>query len=133
MVLNPFFTQGTSSEQNLVQDLINEQLRTYGVDIFYLPRKFMTENTVIREVVQSKFDMALPLEAYVDNYDQYSGAGNILSKFGIESNGRTDSILASMPPAVNWPFRLSKNIIRNESKLLRFINKNWNQHIDYEI
>ena len=55
------------------------------------------------------------------------------TKFGIESNGRTDSILASMPPAVNWPFRLSKNIIRNESKLLRFINKNWNQHIDYEI
>ena len=51
------------------------------------------------------------------------------TKFGIESNGRTDSILASMPPAVNWPFRLSKNIIRNEKKLLRFINKNWNQHI----
>jgi len=51
------------------------------------------------------------------------------TKFGIESNGRTDSILASMPPAVNWPFRLSKNIIRNEKKLLRFINKSWNQHI----
>ena len=73
MVLNPFFTQGTSSEQNLVQDLINEQLRTYGVEIFYIPRKFVTEKSVIREVVQSKFDLALPLEAYVDNYDQYSG------------------------------------------------------------
>ena len=94
MVLNPFFTQGTSSEQNLVQDLINEQLRTYGVDIFYLPRKFMTENTVIREVVQSKFDMALPLEAYVDNYDQYSGAGNILSKFGIESKDEVRLIIS---------------------------------------
>ena len=94
MVLNPFFTQGTSSEQNLVQDLINEQLRTYGVDIFYLPRKYMTENTVIREVVQSKFDMALPLEAYVDNYDQYSGAGNILSKFGIESRDEVRLIIS---------------------------------------
>jgi hypothetical protein len=94
MVLNPFFTQGTSSEQNLVQDLINEQLRTYGVDIFYLPRKFMTENTVIREVVQSKFDIALPLEAYVDNYDQYSGAGNILSKFGIESKDEVRLIIS---------------------------------------
>ena len=73
MVLNPYFTQGTSSEQNLVQDLVNEQLRTYGVEIFYLPRKFATEKSVIREVVQSKFDLALPLEAYVDNYDQYSG------------------------------------------------------------
>ena len=85
MVLNPYFTQGTTSEQNLVQGLINEQLRTYGVEIFYLPRKFVTEQSVIREVVQSKFDLALPLEAYVDNYDQYSGAGNILSKFGIQS------------------------------------------------
>ena len=55
MVLNPFFTQGTSSEQNLVQDLINEQLRMYGVDIYYIPRKYMKEKTVIREVVQSKF------------------------------------------------------------------------------
>jgi len=94
MVLNPFFSQGTSSEQNLVQDLINEQLRTYGVDIFYLPRKYLSENTVIREVVQSKFDIALPLEAYIDNYDQYSGAGNLLSKFGIESKDEVRLIIS---------------------------------------
>ncbi len=93
-MLNPFFTQGTSGEQNLVQDLINEQLRMYGVDIFYLPRKYVKENTVIREVVQSKFDMALPLEAYVDNYDQYSGAGNILSKFGIQSQDEVRLIIS---------------------------------------
>ena len=93
-MLNPFFTQGTVGEQNLVQDLINEQLRMYGVDIFYLPRKYMTENTILREVVQSKFDMALPLEAYVDNYDQYSGAGNILSKFGIESKDEVRLIIS---------------------------------------
>ena len=93
-MLNPFFTQGTRGEQNLVQDLINEQLRMYGVDIFYLPRKYLTENTIIREVVQSKFDMALPLEAYVDNYDQYSGAGDILSKFGIESKDEVRLIIS---------------------------------------
>ena len=94
MVLNPFFTQGTSSEQNLVQDLINEQLRMYGVDIYYIPRKYMAENTVIREVVQSKFDDALPIEAYVDNYDAYSGAGDVLSKFGIESKDEVRLIIS---------------------------------------
>ena len=94
MVLNPFFTQGTSSEQNLVQSLINEQLRMYGVDIYYIPRKYMTENTVIREVVQSKFDSALPIEAYVDNYDAYSGAGDVLSKFGIESKDEVRLIIS---------------------------------------
>jgi len=93
-MLNPYFTQGTKSEQNLVQDLINEQLRMYGVDIYYIPRKYMTEKTVIREVVQSKFDNALPIEAYVDNYDAYSGAGDVLSKFGIESKDEVRLIIS---------------------------------------
>ena len=55
-MLNPYFQQGARSEQNLVQDLINEQLRMYGVDIYYIPRKYITEKTIIREVVQSKFE-----------------------------------------------------------------------------
>ena len=93
-MLNPYFTQGTTGEQSLVQNLINEQLRMYGVDIFYLPRKYLTENTVIREVVQSRFDLALPLEAYVDNYDEYSGAGNLLTKFGIESKDEVRLIIS---------------------------------------
>ncbi len=84
MALNPFFTQGTKNEQNLVQDLINEQLKMYGVECYYLPRKYLTTNTIIREVVQSKFDDAYPLEAYVNNYDVYQGNGTVLSKFGIE-------------------------------------------------
>lgn len=94
MALNPYFTQGTSGEQNLVQDLVNEQLRMYGVDIFYLPRKYLTTNSVIREVVQSKFDVAYPLEAYVDNYDEYSGGGNLLSKFGIQSQDEVRLIIS---------------------------------------
>lgn len=93
-MLNPFFTQGTKSEQNLVQDLINEQLRMYGVDIYYIPRKYITEKTVIREVVQSKFDNALPIEAYVDNFDSYGGAGDVLSKFGIESKDEVKLIIS---------------------------------------
>ena len=48
-MLNPFFQQGSSGEQSLVQDLINEQLRMYGVDVHYMPRKYMNEKTVMRE------------------------------------------------------------------------------------
>lgn len=84
MALNSYFLQGSKSEQNLVQSLINEQLKMYGVECYYLPRKYLTTNTVIREVVQSKFDDAYPLEAYVNNYDVYQGNGTVLSKFGIE-------------------------------------------------
>jgi len=75
MALNPFFTQGTKNEQNLVQDIVNEQLKMYGVECYYLPRKYLTTTTIIREVIQSKFDDAYPLEAYVNNYDVYQGNG----------------------------------------------------------
>ena len=84
MALNPFFQQGSSTEQNLIQDLINEQLKMYGVEVYYLPRQYATENSVIKEVIQSKFENAYPIEAYVDTYDGYNGLGTLMSKFGIQ-------------------------------------------------
>jgi len=83
-MLNPFFLQGSKAEQGLIQDLINEQLRMYGVDVHYLPRKYVTSKTVLKEVIESKFDHGYPLEAYVNTYDGYEGQGTILSKFGIQ-------------------------------------------------
>ena len=83
-MLNPFFQQGSKTEQSLIQDLINEQLRMYGVEVYYIPRKYATTNTIIREVVESKFDDAYPLEAYVNTYEGYDGQGTILSKFGVQ-------------------------------------------------
>jgi len=93
-MLNPYFQQGSRSEQNLVQDLINEQLRMYGVEIHYLPRKYLSENTVIREVIQSKFDDAYPIEAYVDNFDGYGDNTTILSKFGIQATNEITLIIS---------------------------------------
>ena len=83
-MLNPFFLQGSKGEQNLVQDLINEQLKIYGVEVYYIPRKFVTTNTVIEEVIQSEFSNAFPIESYVSSYDGYGGQGTLLSKFGIQ-------------------------------------------------
>lgn len=84
-MLNPFFLQGSKTEQSLIQDLINEQLRMYGVEVYYLPRKYLTQKTSIREVIESKFDIAYPIEAYVENYDGYADNTTILSKFGIQA------------------------------------------------
>lgn len=84
-MLNPFFLQGSKTEQSLIQDLINEQLRMYGVEIYYIPRQYITKKTVIREVIQSKFEYAYPLEAYLVNYDGYGNNTTILSKFGIQA------------------------------------------------
>ena len=83
MALNPFFLQGAQSEQRLIQDLINEQLQIYGVEVTYIPRKFVRKQTIIKEVQSSKFDDNFALEAYVNTYEGYSGAGDVLTKFGV--------------------------------------------------
>ena len=83
MALNPFFLQGSSSEQRLAQDLINEQLRMYGVEVTYIPRKFVDTDNILNEVQSSKFDDNFAIEAYVNTYDGYSGQGDIMTKFGM--------------------------------------------------
>ena len=82
-MLNPFFLQGSQSEQRLVQELINEQLRMYGVDVTYIPRKIVNRDTILNEVETSKFDDNYTIEAYVNTYEGHSGAGDILTKFGM--------------------------------------------------
>ena len=83
MALNPFFLQGSQGEQRLVQDLINEHLRIYGVEVTYIPRKFVARETIMEEVTSSKFDDNFLIEAYVNTYEGYSGSGDILTKFGM--------------------------------------------------
>jgi len=82
-MLNPFFLQGSKGEQGLVQDLVNEQLRMYGIECHYIPRKLVTSRTIMKEVTESRFEQAFPLEAYLMNIDGYAGSGDILSKFGV--------------------------------------------------
>jgi len=93
-MLNPFFQQGARTEQNLLQDLINEQLKMYGVEVHYLPRKYITENSIIREVVQSAFDDAYPIEAYVESFDGYGDNPTLLSKFGIQATNEITLIIS---------------------------------------
>ena len=83
MALNPFFLQGSQGEQRLVQSLINEQLKIYGVEVTYIPRKFVRKQTIIKEVQSSAFDDNFLLEAYVNTFDGYGGQGDIMTKFGV--------------------------------------------------
>ncbi len=55
----------------------------YGVEVTYIPRKFVNRKTIIEEVQSSRFDDNFAIEAYVNTYDGYSGAGDILTKFGV--------------------------------------------------
>jgi hypothetical protein len=94
MALNPFFLQGTREEQSLIQDLVNEQLRMYGIEVYYIPRKYITTKTIIKEVIESEFDNAYPIEAYLNNYEGYSDNTQLLSKFGIQSTNEISLIIS---------------------------------------
>ena len=84
MTLNPFFLQGSPGEQRLVQDLINEQLTVYGVEVYYLPRKIFKTDNIIREIQSSKFDDVFLIEAYINNYDGYAPGSDLMTKFGLK-------------------------------------------------
>lgn len=83
-MLNPFFINGTNTEQNLIQDLINEQLKMYGIEVYYMPRQIFSEGKVIRDVLFSKFKNAFPIEAYLLNYDGFDQNSVLMSKFGVK-------------------------------------------------
>ena len=83
MALNPFFLQGSQSEQRLVQDLVNEQLKIYGVEVKYLPRRIIKKDNIFTEIQSSRFGDNFSIEAYVNTFDGYGGAGDIMTKFGM--------------------------------------------------
>lgn len=92
--LNSYFLQGSPSEQRLIQDLINEQLKMYGQDVLYMPRRIIGENTVIKEVTASKFDDSFRIEAYLMNFEGFGGNGDLLTKFGIRSNDEINLVIS---------------------------------------
>ena len=94
MALNPFFLQGSSNEQFLVQDLINEQLKIYGIDIYYLPRKVLSVDSIIRDVETSKFDDSFLIEAYLDNYEGYAPGSDIMTKYGLRLKNEINLVIS---------------------------------------
>ena len=47
------------------------------------------------------------------------------TKFGLESGGRTKSILSSLPPAVSYPFETPEHLLEFEKKLNRVLETCW--------
>jgi len=94
MALNPFFLQGSANEQYLIQDLINEQLKIYGIDVYYIPRKFIRTDNILKEVETSKFDDNFIIEAYLDNYEGYAPGSDLMTKFGLRLKNEINLIIS---------------------------------------
>ena len=80
---NVYFTQGTRTEQLLIEDLIIESLRIYGQEVFYIPRTLVSKDDILGEDRLSQFKTAFPIEMYFENVDSFAGQGPFLQKFGL--------------------------------------------------
>ena len=86
---NTYFTHGTRNEQFLLQNLVEEHLKMFGMDVLYCPRKLIQKDGVFNEEVISEFDDSYLIEAYLENPEGFAGNGDLLTKFGIR---QTDEI-----------------------------------------
>ena len=73
MPTNVYFDTGTTSEQRLYENIIIEQLRAFGQDVYYLPRKLVKEDTLFGEDTLSSFNDAYIIEMYLDNFEGFEG------------------------------------------------------------
>ena len=105
MPTNVYFDTGTTSEQRLYEDLIIEQLKIYGQDVYYLPRKLANKDTIFGEDPASSFDDSYIIEMYVDNSDGYMGEQEIIKKFGLELRDDITFIVSKL----RWETLISNN------------------------
>lgn len=94
MARNTYFSQGSTTEAGLYEDIIIEAIKIYGQDVFYIPRIIVQEDNIFQETVESKFEKSFKMEMYLENTDGFEGQGDILSKFGIENRDEATLIVA---------------------------------------
>ena len=72
MATNFFFNNFTNSqEQILLEDLIIESIKIYGLDMIYLPRNTGSVDVVWSEDARRNYTTAIPVELYIKNVEGY--------------------------------------------------------------
>ena len=104
---NPFFstTTGYSGEVNLLDDLVREQIKMYGVDIMYMPRTLVNLDTLLHESSKSAFELAMPMPMYIKSFDGYDNGMELLTKFGVRSSDQITLVMSRSEFGVHYaPF-----------------------------
>ena len=94
MPTNVYFDTGTKPEQALYEDLMIEQLRIYGQDVYYIPRKMAGTDSIWQEDISSSFESSYLIEMYMENIDGYEGEKELMSKFGLDIQDDATFIVA---------------------------------------
>lgn len=89
-----YFSQHVRSEQDLYEDIVTEAIKTYGFEVYYLPRNLVSRDMLLNEDIQSKFGDAYMIEMYIDNVDGFDGDGTLFSKFGLEIRNQATFVVS---------------------------------------
>lgn len=112
MAVSTFFNNfGNSMEQELLEDLVVESIKTYGQDMYYLPRRRNNFDGVYYEDDISSFDTFYTIEVYIKSTEGFGGQGSFFSKFGLEIR---DQVIFSI---ARRSFEIE--VTREEAEMLR--------------
>ena len=118
----PTYYAGHSGEQGLVQDLVDEQIKLFGTDIYYIP-KIVLQDSTLDEVRYTKYQEQFQIEMLLQNVMGFGDNAEFISKFGLRitdeivfrvSTRRWDQEVADHSPTLTVESR------PNEGDLLYF-------------
>ena len=93
---NPF-PKNITSEQLLVEDLVIESMKIYGMDVFYLPRSSRDQvDLLFGEDTLKQYVSAYPIEMYLENVTGMDGEGDFISKFGLEIRDEVSMLISRL-------------------------------------
>ena len=85
MATNTHFNNyGYAQEQSLIEDLVIESIKMYGLDCYYIPRIPVARDSIFQEDDLARYTSAYAVEMYIKNVEGFEGEGDFLSKFGLE-------------------------------------------------
>jgi hypothetical protein len=109
MPTNVYFNNyNAKGEQRLYEDLINETIKTWGIDAYFLPRTSQSSvDLIYGEDPVKKFDESYPVEVYVKNVDNFEG-NELFSKFGIEIQHQVRFVVSTRSYKARVPSKYSR-------------------------
>lgn len=98
-MLNPYFNNFpgdlVTNEQLLVEDLIIESIKQYGMNVYYIPRESRDSiDKLFGEDTLKTFKGAFQIEVYLENIFGMDGNQDIISKFGLELDDELTVLIA---------------------------------------
>jgi len=86
MATNHYFNHygENTPDQRLIENLIIESIKVYGIDVHYMPRTLIKEDSLYGEDRLSQFKDQRMIEMYIKNVDGFGGDGTFVSNFGLE-------------------------------------------------